>query len=119
MKDNMKAYTTYTIGRSDKREIQIDDEQVSHKHAEFVVTNDNQFHVTDWASKNGTFQLQGGEWTALRQGFVSETDRLRFGHVEISVQDILYRIGSGSVIPGSAEGTKIRRNTKTGEPEAY
>jgi hypothetical protein len=45
---------TYTIGRRDC-DIILEDEKISRKHASIIVIRENQFAVSDLASKNGTF----------------------------------------------------------------
>ncbi len=45
---------TYTIGRKDC-DVVLDDDKISRKHASIVIIRENQYAVTDLASRNGTY----------------------------------------------------------------
>ena len=80
---------TLTIGRSRDADIQIRDETVRRRHAELTVTRNGRYYVTDCGSLRGTRVFRGGEWTALRQGYVDPDERLRFGKFETKLAHLL------------------------------
>ena len=97
-----------------------------------------QLYVTDCASTCGTFIDKGGRWEKITQDFVNAGGRVRFGDIEVGVQDLLAEIarlpagggaGSGdSPGPGGSPGAEMKkkvdasrgvvRDPDTGEPIA-
>ena len=72
---------TYTVGRSEKAEIRLDDREVSRAHA-IVIVSATSVSIEDQKSANGTF-VNGVEVTArsvLRHG-----DKVMFGSLEFTV----------------------------------
>ena len=49
---------------------------------------DGRLYVTDRATTNGTFVLDGGEWRAIRQAFVERTDSIRLGDRRMAGADL-------------------------------
>lgn len=91
----MKAWT---IGRNRDCDIVIADTSVSRVHAELVETDDGRFYLTDCGSKFGTFV--GGDkdgWSAIRQVYVGQEDRIRLGEYEASIAQLLRMIPVGIV----------------------
>ena len=82
---------TYWIGRNgDTLDVRINDRSVSSLHAELVLAKDGKILLTDCASRNGTFQREGGQWRRLQQQtFVTPDDWVRFGERETSIQALL------------------------------
>lgn len=82
---------TYLIGRRAESGhagcLVIDNPTVSERHAELVVLG-GAFHLTDLDSHNGTWRVgrQGEE--RLVSGYVSPDERLRFGVVECSLEEL-------------------------------
>jgi len=81
----------YVIGRgreSDRRRtLVIDNPTVSERHAELVVLGGT-FYVTDLDSHNGTWRVQGSGVRRLSAGYVEPEERLRFGVVECSLEEL-------------------------------
>lgn len=78
-----------SIGRADGNDIRLDDETVSRRHAEIIVTDRQEIFLTDCASSSGTLVLRGNEWEPVRQAFVDADDWLKLGKTEIAIAHIL------------------------------
>jgi len=78
-----------TIGRSDSNAIFIDNDTVSRRHAELVISRAGEYYLTDCASTGGTYLLTDTGWEAIRQCFVHPQDTVKFGNVETTVQNLL------------------------------
>jgi hypothetical protein len=75
---------TLVVGRDRGCDVRLDDGSVSRRHAEVVRLSAGRIYVTDRASVNGTFVLDGGEWRAVRQTLLEPSGRVRFGDHEMS-----------------------------------
>lgn len=82
---------TYLIGRRAESGhvdcLVIDNPSVSARHAELVVL-DGSFHLTDLDSRNGTWRVDSKGARRLASGYVEPDERLRFGVVECSLEDL-------------------------------
>lgn len=110
--------------------IVLQHETVSRRHAELIPVAGGQVYVTDCASTSGTFVEDGGRWRQVGQDFVSAGGRLRFGEVEVSVQQLLADISrlpaAGGQVEADSAGSKeekrpdasrgVARDPGTGEP---
>ena len=118
---------TYVIGRSREADIILTNASIAPRHAELVVSNHDDYYLTDCASGSGSWLQTGDSWTPLRQGFVTERHRIRFGTYETSLSQLISALrrgtrgqpseGSGSAIANSAAmlaGT-VERDPTTGE----
>lgn len=72
-------------GRSSK--FVIDNPAVSERHAELVVLGDT-YYLTDLDSHNGTWRVKAGGDQRLVAGYVRPDERLRFGVVECSLEEL-------------------------------
>lgn len=101
---------TFTIGRTEKSDVRIDDKSVSTRHAELVITVGNELFLTDCASSNGTFVWRQGDWQSVRQDFVRIDEKLMFGRSELSVNDLLIHAhaseAGGGARPGGGKETE-------------
>ena len=79
---------TYTFGRDPQCDLNTDHDSVSRTHAELVPTEQGLF-ITDCNSSNGTFVVNGGRASRIRQGRASSSDAVRFGDVEFSVKALI------------------------------
>ncbi len=80
----MSRIRTFLIGRHQDCDLRLDDDSVSRRHAEVVLTGDGHYFITDRASTGGTFVLDGSGWRPIHQEFVGPTDRLKFGDQELA-----------------------------------
>ena len=95
----MSRIRTYVVGRDRTCDVRLDDESVSRRHAEVVRVEKGRLYVTDRATTNGTFVLDGRRWQAIRQSFVEPADSLRFGDCEMTAErldGLCLRDGAGS-----------------------
>jgi pSer/pThr/pTyr-binding forkhead associated (FHA) protein len=80
---------TFTIGRDKKCDIPIADDSVSRLHAELTLSEDGKLSLTDSGSSNGTVLLRQGKSRRVQREILSPADRVRFGSVELGVQDLV------------------------------
>ena len=134
----MSKIRTYTIGRDPSASVVLPHDTVSRVHAELIPVSAGQVYVTDCASTGGTFIDEGGRWQKITQAFVEAGSRVRFGDLEVGVEQLLADIarlsapggeGSGatdsSASPSPPEKSKpldasqgVMRDPETGEPIA-
>lgn len=96
----MPRISTYVVGRERGCDVRLDHGSVSRHHAEVVrVPGGGRLYVTDRATTNGTFVLDGDEWRAIRQAFLDPTGRIRFGDVEMSARRLDELCPRGDVRP--------------------
>jgi uncharacterized membrane protein YhaH (DUF805 family) len=86
-----------TIGRSTNCTIVLADLSVSRIHAELERLDNGVLLLTDCDSRQGTFVVHGGHAEKVKQKIVSPGDLLRFGSLEISVDEILQSTGLAEV----------------------
>ena len=79
---------TCIVGRAQECDVCLNDTSVSRNHADIVFLSDGRLYVTDRGSTNGTFVLDGGEWRAIHRELLLPTDRVRFGHCEMTAQEL-------------------------------
>lgn len=81
----------YVIGRREiaggRTTLVIDNPTVSERHAELVVLGGT-YYVTDLDSHNGTWRVREEGVRRLSAGYVDPAERLRFGVVECSLEDL-------------------------------
>ena len=135
----MSKIRSYTIGRDPSASVVLPHDTVSRVHAELIPVVDGQVYVTDCASTGGTFIDEGGRWQKITQAFVDAGGRVRFGELEVGVEQLLADIarlstaGEGSTAassdastsPSTPEKSKpldasqgVMRDPETGEPIA-
>lgn len=83
---------TYLIGRSRRRAgatgcFVIANPTVSERHAELIVL-DGSCHLSDLDSRNGTWRVSTDGDRRIRAGYVRPDERLRFGVVECSLEEL-------------------------------
>ena len=118
----MSRIRTYVVGREVECDVALDDGSVSRLHAEVVRLADGGLFVTDRASRNGTFVLEGGQWRPIRQAFVGPRDHMRFGDHRLTGAELgRLCLGEGGGTPpgptpmAEGGGEARRRNAETGE----
>ena len=82
---DVSPFRTLVVGRDAECDIRLDDASVSRRHAEVVLLPGGRLYVTDRATMNGTFVLDGGEWRAIRQSLVEADGLIRFGEHPVPV----------------------------------
>ncbi len=83
------AFRTYSIGRGRDADVRLVAESVSRSHAELTITSSGRHFLTDRNSMHGTWVNKDGEWCPHGQGYVEPEQRVRFGHVETRLRDLL------------------------------
>ena len=134
----MSKIRSYTIGRDPTASVVLSHDTVSRVHAELIPVAGGQVHVTDCASTGGTFVDESGRWRKITQAFVEAGGRVRFGELEVGVEQLLTDIAHlsaaaeggapavvGNVSPSSPKKSKpldasqgVMRDPETGEPIA-
>ena len=67
----MPAFKTFSIGSGKNCDIRLNQSSIDNIHAELVIARNGKLHLTDRASKNGTFRKNGARWVRLKQDSVS------------------------------------------------
>ncbi|MDD9981535.1 MAG: FHA domain-containing protein [Gammaproteobacteria bacterium] len=75
----MSRTRVYVVGSDPRCDIWLNDESVSRRHAEVLRLVDGRLYVTDCQSTNGTYLLHESGEQRLRQEFVPNGTRIRFG----------------------------------------
>ena len=129
----MSKIRCYTIGRDPTASVVLPHDTVSRVHAELIPVAGGQVYVTDCASTGGTFIDEGGHWQKITQAFVNAGGKLRFGELEVGVEQLLADIsrlsaasGEGSAAAAAASAPEkskpvdasqgVMRDPETGEP---
>ena len=133
----MSKIRSYTIGRDSSASVVLPHDTVSRAHAELIPVSGSQVYVTDCASTGGTFIDEGGRWQKITQAFVDAGGRVRFGELDVGVEQLLAdiaRLAAGGEGRSSATGNApastpekskpldasqgVMRDPETGEPIA-
>ena len=99
----MSKIPHYTIGRDPSASVVLPHDTVSRIHAELIPVTGGQVYVTDCASTGGTFIDEGGGWQKITQAFVDAGGKVRFGELEVGVEQLLADIARLST--GSGQGS--------------
>ena len=100
----MSKVRSYTIGRDFSASVVLRHDTVSRVHAELIPVSGSQVYVTDCASTGGTFIDEGGRWQKITQAFVEAGGRVRFGELEVDVEQLLADIARLSAPGGEGSG---------------
>lgn len=74
-----------SVGRNKQNDLMIDDASVSKIHAALILNKENQMQVADTGSTNGT--LVNDQRIAYGKAVtISETDKIKFGTIEVSIK---------------------------------
>ena len=106
--------TNLSIGRHPKCAIVVDDPTVSRHHATIVEIAPGRYLLTDENSTSGSFVQEAAGWKRIFTARVAETDRIRLGGYETSVQTLLNKPPAAAPGVGTQAG-RIERNPETGE----
>lgn len=102
MKTNEK-----TIGRSAECQLVLDHDSVSRLHANIEVTDEGYLAVQDAHSRNGTFLHRNGRWIRSRKVILGTQDRIRFGELEVPLEQLVDLFGNHSRVR-LREGYSVR-----------
>ena len=100
----MSKIPHYTIGRDPSASVVLPHDTVSRIHAELIPVTGGQVYVTDCASTGGTFIEENGRWQKITQAFVDAKDRVKFGELEVGVEQLLADIARLSAASGEGSG---------------
>jgi hypothetical protein len=89
---------SWTIGNQSRQKVDLplNDESVSGLHANLTRTDDGRWRLQDNNSTNGTARYINGRWVKISQANVRPDEKIRFGKVEASIQQLI----RGCVISG-------------------
>ena len=96
----MSKIRYYTIGRDPTASVVLPHDTVSRVHAELIPVSGGQVYVTDCASTGGTFIDEGDHWQKITQAFVNAGGKVRFGKLEVGVDQLLADIARLSAAGG-------------------
>lgn len=83
--------TRRSVGRNRQNDLSIDDNSVSKIHATLVLNKENQFQIADTGSTNGTY-INDQRIAYGKAMTISETDKIKFGTVEVSFKKQLPQV---------------------------
>ena len=96
-----------TIGRAADCDLALDHSSVSRIHANIEVTDKGYLAVQDSHSSNGTFLHRNGRWIQARKIILGSQDRVRFGDLEVPLDDLIELFGNQSRVR-LREGYSVR-----------
>ena len=79
----------FSIGRSRDCDVVLADDSVSRHHAELFSLKGGKLFLIDCHSRNGTALIESDRPRSVHQEFISPTDTLLFGSIQISVRELL------------------------------
>jgi pSer/pThr/pTyr-binding forkhead associated (FHA) protein len=82
----------FTIGRDTQCDVAVDDVSVSRRHAEIWLADDGKLMIADLQSSNGTRLIRNGTSSILAESAVLGGDQVRFGVVNIGVDQLVEMI---------------------------
>lgn len=85
----MKLLRSLSIGRSVDCDICLDEDTVSRRHAQLSLLPGARLQLKDLGSSNGTWLKGSGQWLVLRDEEIDAQAQLRFGEVEVNLQELL------------------------------
>lgn len=112
---------TYRLGRHPDCDIVYSHRSVSRQHAEIIIVDVETLFVADCGSSWGTFAIEGGDWTPIRQVFLRKADRIRFGEQQSSFNKLLSDIRDlrERTITGELSSATVTRNPRSGKLSTY
>ena len=95
--------TRYTIGRSERCEIVLDNITISRKHADLEPIKGGRFILRDQGSSHGTHIYRDGEWIEILEIEVDPDTLIRMGEHETSAATLMKQVdATGRAAPAAA-----------------
>ena len=82
-----------TLGSWSECDVVIAGETVSQIHAQLLLTRDGFLNVLDAGSEHGTWLCRNGQWIRAMRVELGQNDRIRFGDVEVALDQLLQAFG--------------------------
>jgi pSer/pThr/pTyr-binding forkhead associated (FHA) protein len=83
--------TKIRIGRDAASDVMLTDKSVSRRHADLFLDNDGNMEILDLESSSGTYLIRGGKEENIARAKLKPADRIIFGEVEFSYEELLDR----------------------------
>lgn len=93
MNDKMKLKT---CGREPSCELVLEHPTISRLHARIELADDGLVSVRDTGSQNGTFLNRNDKWIRVSKAILCIGDRIRFGDVEVPLEQLTTLFGKAS-----------------------
>ena len=107
---------TYTIGRSKKANITINEEKtIGRIHVELSEEANGRYYIIDCNSTNGTFHQKHGQWLRIRQTYVNLDEPLLLGRYQTTVRQLLARQIEAPLATPQPYNGSVERHPETGE----
>lgn len=79
----------WLIGRDPSCELTVEDLSVSRRHAELRALEGGRFELSDLASTNGTFVLDGEDWRRVTTAEIRPDEPLRLGQLRTTAVELI------------------------------
>lgn len=82
-----------SLGSLVECDLAIAGDSVSPIHAQLVLTREGFLNVLDAGSDHGTWLGRNGQWIRVMKAELGQNDRIRFGEVEVALEQLLQLFG--------------------------
>lgn len=82
-----------TLGSWAECDLVVAGDTVSSIHAQLVLSRDGFLNVLDAGSDHGTWLGRNGQWIRVMKAELGQNDRIRFGEVEVTLEQLLPLFG--------------------------
>ena len=115
----MSRYITFTIGSSDRCDVQLGHSSVSDIHAELVITKSGKLFLTDRKSSAGSFKKEKNKWVNFTQTYINKSTELKFGDYKTSGESVLELIAPNGINAKFEEGNYLKTGDRFPENQVY
>jgi pSer/pThr/pTyr-binding forkhead associated (FHA) protein len=112
----VQILTVKTIGRNKSCDLVVEHRSVSREHAGIELMDDDSVWLTDANSRNGLYLNRSDQWIPVRKITLCEGDRLRLGHVEVPLQDVIELFGRRARVKLGEKSYSLRKGGKSKQP---
>ena len=95
-----------TIGRNNNNDIVLTDTSVASEHAHIEAIDGNRLVIRDIGSASGTFVCRNDVWVEVLVTHLGPQDKIRFGNLEMSWQELSSSSATFGFDPSSAGGKR-------------
>jgi len=82
-----------TLGSLEDCDLVVAGDTVSPIHAQLILMREGFLNVLDAGSDHGTWLCRNGQWVRVMKAELGQNDRIRFGEVEVTLEQLLPLFG--------------------------